>query len=145
MSMVKRENFDLSNKGAICFCFEVKGRPFCIITSHFSSGQEKINRCRDDFHSMMRESFFDKLSQSCIPANKHDYCFLKRDLNLDMWMEMQRKDIERVIRLGSAVQSTVSFAIEQSGSKPIIPTPVNSCYFFFECTSSSSSLRRIAS
>ncbi|KAA6378250.1 MAG: hypothetical protein EZS28_026223 [Streblomastix strix] len=44
---------------------------------------------------MMRESFFDKLSQSCIPANKHDYCFLMGDLNLSIWMEMQRKDIER--------------------------------------------------
>ncbi|KAA6390888.1 MAG: hypothetical protein EZS28_013583 [Streblomastix strix] len=46
---------------------------------------------------MMRESFFDKLSQSCIPANKHDYCFLLGDLNFGMWMEMQRKDIEREI------------------------------------------------
>ncbi|KAA6377507.1 MAG: hypothetical protein EZS28_026967 [Streblomastix strix] len=75
MSMEKRGMFDLPNKGAIC--------------------QEKTSRCRDDFHSMMRESFFDKLSQSCIPANKHDYCFLMGDLNLGMWMEMQRKDIER--------------------------------------------------
>ncbi|KAA6367341.1 MAG: hypothetical protein EZS28_037132 [Streblomastix strix] len=170
----------------------------------------------------MRESFFDKLSQSCIPANKHDYCFLMGDLNLGMWMEMQRKDIERGLlcgklerllsfdelnmeryqrrsfdefedmritwgpsyrfnvgshvfdsshkmqlpalydivlfrrndptqvptfknqlslkqqslilslnqsnKLGIAVQSTVSFAIKQSGSRPIIPTPVKFVY-----------------
>ncbi|KAA6396770.1 MAG: hypothetical protein EZS28_007701 [Streblomastix strix] len=49
---------------------------------------------------MMRESFFDKLSQSSIPANKHDYCFLMGDLNLDMRMEMQRKDIERSLLCG---------------------------------------------
>ncbi|KAA6354442.1 MAG: hypothetical protein EZS28_050031 [Streblomastix strix] len=171
---------------------------------------------------MMRESFFDKLSQSCIPANKHDYCFFMGDLNLSMWMEMQRKDIERGLlcgklerllsyddliieryqrrsfdefeemritwgptyrfnvgshvfdtshkmqlpawynialfrrkdptqvptvknqlpliqqslilsinqsnRLGTAVQSTVPFAIEQSGSRPIIPTSVKFVY-----------------
>ncbi|KAA6358600.1 MAG: hypothetical protein EZS28_045873, partial [Streblomastix strix] len=29
--------------------------------------------------------------------NKHDYCFLMGDLNLGMWMEMQRKDIERAL------------------------------------------------
>ncbi|KAA6378761.1 MAG: hypothetical protein EZS28_025713 [Streblomastix strix] len=43
----------------------------------------------------MRESFFDKQSQSQKPANKHDYCFLMDDLRLNMWMEMQGKDIER--------------------------------------------------
>ncbi|KAA6366536.1 MAG: hypothetical protein EZS28_037938 [Streblomastix strix] len=48
----------------------------------------------------MCESLFDKLSQSCIPANKHDYCFFMGDLNLDMRMEMQRKDIERGLLCG---------------------------------------------
>ncbi|KAA6377717.1 MAG: hypothetical protein EZS28_026756 [Streblomastix strix] len=48
----------------------------------------------------MRESFFDKLSQSCVPANKHNYCFLMIDLILGLWMEMQRKDIERGLLCG---------------------------------------------
>ncbi|KAA6310197.1 MAG: hypothetical protein EZS28_056354 [Streblomastix strix] len=48
----------------------------------------------------MRESFGDKLSQSCIPANKHDYCFFMGDLNFRMSMEMQRKDIERALLSG---------------------------------------------
>ncbi|KAA6375025.1 MAG: hypothetical protein EZS28_029448 [Streblomastix strix] len=100
MSMVKREKFDLPNKRAIYLRFELKGRPFCIIISHLSNGQETISRCHDDFHSMMRESFFDKLSQLYIPANKHDYCFLMGDLNLGMQMEMQRKDIERGLLCG---------------------------------------------
>ncbi|KAA6402239.1 MAG: hypothetical protein EZS28_002232 [Streblomastix strix] len=49
---------------------------------------------------MMCESFFDKLSQSCILANNHDYCFFMGDLNLSMWMKMQRKDIERGLLCG---------------------------------------------
>ncbi|KAA6365843.1 MAG: hypothetical protein EZS28_038630 [Streblomastix strix] len=100
MIIVKRRKFDLPNKGAICLRFELKGRPFCIIASHLTSDQEKTIRCRNDFHSMMRESFFDKLSQSCIPANRHDYCFFMGDLNLGMWMEMQRIYIERGLLCG---------------------------------------------
>ncbi|KAA6389082.1 MAG: hypothetical protein EZS28_015393 [Streblomastix strix] len=57
---------------------------------------------------MMRESFFDKLSQSSIPANKHNYCFLMGDLNLGMWMEIQRKDIERSLLCGK-LEKLLSF------------------------------------
>ncbi|KAA6374200.1 MAG: hypothetical protein EZS28_030273 [Streblomastix strix] len=104
MSMVKRGKFNLPNKGAICLRFELKDRPLFIITSNLTSDQEKISRRRDDFHSMMREFFFDKLSQSCIPANKLDYCFLMGDLNLGMWMEMQRKDIESGLLCGKFIR-----------------------------------------
>ncbi|KAA6369931.1 MAG: hypothetical protein EZS28_034543 [Streblomastix strix] len=90
----------------------------------------------------MCESFFDKLSQSCIPANKHDYCFLMGDLNLEINSRRSFDEFEEMkitwgptyrfnvgshafdTRLGTAVQSTVSFAIDQSGSRPIIHTPV---------------------
>ncbi|KAA6367845.1 MAG: hypothetical protein EZS28_036628 [Streblomastix strix] len=37
----------------------------------------------------------DVVTISIPSSNKHDYCFFMGDLNLGMWMEMQRKDIER--------------------------------------------------
>ncbi|KAA6372933.1 MAG: hypothetical protein EZS28_031540 [Streblomastix strix] len=60
----------------------------------------------------MHESFFDKLSQQCIPANKHDYCFLMGDLNFGKSQKMQRNDTERVVKCKSLYGVTLFFSAE---------------------------------
>ncbi|KAA6400439.1 MAG: hypothetical protein EZS28_004039 [Streblomastix strix] len=43
----------------------------------------------------MRESFFDKLSQSCVPANQHDLCFFMGDLNFERLLTFDELNMER--------------------------------------------------
>ena len=94
--------YGLGNKGCIAYQFELFGKSFCFINTHFESGQSKVKERNENYEHIMNDNLFDNVKFSPL---KQDFVYFFGDFNYRLNLKRQqvldlieKRDYEKLMK-----------------------------------------------